>query len=129
MRPELNIRKKVTALERRKAQLDALIDFIKTHPLTASESRLFGFAHKTGLLFEDYAVIRPIWKDNKPALRLERHSEAWFELYPEDDDPQEPGTHSVCDDVTGLSDTEVLGLLEKLHRELVPEDFEGEDDA
>jgi hypothetical protein len=129
MRPELNFRKKVKALERRKAHLDALIDFIKTHPLTAAESRLFAFAHKTGLIFEDYAVIRPIWKSDKPALRLERHSEDSFKLYPEDDNPQEPGARSVCDDVTGLSDTELMALLEKLHRELVPEDFEDADNG
>jgi hypothetical protein len=74
MRPELNVKKKVLALERRKKQVDALIAFIKTHPLTAAEGRLFGVAHRTALLFEGYALIRPIWVEGKPALRLEKYS-------------------------------------------------------
>lgn len=117
------------ALERRKAQFDTLIEFIKTHPLAASESSLIAFPHRTGLIFDDYAVIRPVWKGNKPALWLERHSEEWSELYPEDDYPHDASTRSVCDDVSQLSDAETISLLEKLLRQLAPEDFEHEQDG
>jgi hypothetical protein len=127
MRPNLNVKKKVQALERRKAQFDALIKFIKTHPLTACEGRLFAFAHRTGLMFDDYAVIRPMWDGNKPALRLEKYSEDWFAVHPEDD-PLDFTERTVCDDVSRLSDKKVMAMLEKIHRELVPEDFENDEE-
>ncbi len=129
MRPEANVqknvKKKVLALEHRKAQFEALIVFIKTHPLTAAEGRLAGLANRTGLLF-DYALIRPLWGKGKPVLRLEKYSEDWFELHP-DDDPLDSPERTVCEDVSKLSDRKVLRLLDKVHRELVPEDYEDED--
>ncbi len=81
------------------------------------------------MIFDDYAVIRPISVGSRPTLRLERHSEVWYELYPHDDDPSDPATRTVCEDVSILSDEEVMALVDKLHREVAPEDFEVEESS
>jgi hypothetical protein len=126
MKTELNIKKKVLALERRKAQFDALIRFIKAHPHAASEATLCALRHRTGLYFCDFAIIRPVWKNNKPALRLEKSTEDWSERFPNDLDPFDFSNRTVCEDVSRLSDTKLLRLLDKVHRELIPEDFDDE---
>jgi hypothetical protein len=118
----------VAALERRKVQIDALIKFIKTHPLTACEGALLPLAHRTGLIFHDYAVLRPMWKGSKPTLRLEKYLENWHELHPDDYDPFDFRARTVCDDVSSMSDKRVLALLNEVHRELIPEDFEDEEE-
>jgi hypothetical protein len=56
MKPELSVKKKVLALERRKQQLDSLIAFIKSHPHATNGTRLIPLWHRTGLLFDDYAL-------------------------------------------------------------------------
>jgi hypothetical protein len=127
MRLELTIKKKVQALERRRSQCGALIDFIKTHPQTACECTLLPLAHRTGLLFDGYAIIRPMWKGNKPTLRLEKYLENWYEIHPDDFDPLDFRARTVCEDVSKMSDIKVLDVLDKIHRELVPEDFEDEE--
>jgi hypothetical protein len=83
MRPELNAQRKILALERRRALVEALIHFIRTHPEAASEGRLVPLAHRTGLRY-DFAVIRPMWKNGRVVLRLENYLEEWFAIYPED---------------------------------------------
>jgi hypothetical protein len=128
MRPELNVKKKVQSLERRKAQFNALIEFIKTHPLTACEGTLLPLAHRTGLIFDDYAIIRPMWEGKRPTLRLEKYSENWYEIHPEDSDPFDFSSRTVRDDVSKLSDKKVVALLNDVHRELIPEDFEEEEE-
>jgi hypothetical protein len=128
MRPELNIKKKVQALERRRSQFDALVEFIKTHPKTACECTLLPLAHRTGLLFDGYAIIRPMWKGNKPTLRLEKYLENWYELHPDDFDPFDFRARTVFEDVSKMSDKKVLDVLDKVHRELLPEDFEDEEE-
>src|ERR1700676_5229732 len=128
MRPELNVKKKVQALERRKAQFHALIKFIKTHPLSACEGTLLPLAHRTGLIFDDYAIIRPMWKCSRPTLRLEKYSENWYEIHPDDFDPFDFRNRTVRDDVSKLSDKKVLALLHEVHRELIPEDFDEEEE-
>lgn len=126
MRPETNVKKKVLALERRKAQLDGLIAFLKSHPRIAAEGVLFAFPGRIGLKFGDYALIRPLLEDGEPVLRLEKFSEDWYELHP-DEDPLDFTSRTVAEDVSKLSDKKVSALLEKIHRELAPEDFEDED--
>jgi hypothetical protein len=128
MRPELNVRNKVLALERRKKQLDALIVFIKTHPLTATEGILRPLNNRPGLYFPDYAIIRPLWVKGRPTLRLEEYPENWFEFLREGSGPFDLKLQVVCADVSRLSDKKVFGLLDKVHRQLVPEDYEDEDE-
>jgi hypothetical protein len=40
--------------------IDALIEFIRTHPLSVDGSRLIPLANRIGLRY-DFAVIRPLW--------------------------------------------------------------------
>jgi hypothetical protein len=51
LKPQTSVKKKVAALERRKALLDALIAFVKTHPVVTSEAWLHPLRGKTGLKF------------------------------------------------------------------------------
>ena len=125
IRPELNAKKKIAALERRRALIDALIEFIRTHPESSSEGYLQPLASRTGLRY-DYAEIRPMWKDNKVVLRLEKYLENWDELHPDErlswfDGPEH---RIVRDDVSKMSDKRLLTLLDKVHQELIPGDFE-----
>jgi hypothetical protein len=78
MKPETNARKKVAALERRAAMLDALIDFLKAHPEITSDAVLHSLAGKTGLNFPDYALIVPNWKGGKAVLRLVKSGDDWI---------------------------------------------------
>jgi hypothetical protein len=81
MNPETTVRKRVEALERRKALLDALITFVKAHPQLANESSLLALQNGgTGLKFPDYALIVPYFLDGKPALRLMKSGEDWQNL-------------------------------------------------
>ncbi|HWW16058.1 MAG TPA: hypothetical protein VN310_15460 [Candidatus Dormibacteraeota bacterium] len=128
MRPEQNVKKKVLALERRRAQVDALIDFVKSHPLTAYESTLLPLNSRPGLYFEDFAIIRPLWSKGRVVLRLEKHAENWLEIHPEDWDPFDFRQRTVCEDVSRMTDKKVLRLLDKVHCELIPEDYEDEEE-
>lgn len=119
MRPEANAKKKILALQRRKAQLSAFIAFIKTHPLTAAEGTLVALPNRTGLRF-DYALIRPVWVRGKPALRLEKYSDD-SDVLPPIEDPLDFASRTVAEDVSKLSDKQLLRLLDKVHRELMPE--------
>ncbi|MBI4446113.1 MAG: hypothetical protein HY645_09390 [Acidobacteria bacterium] len=127
VKPELKAQKQIAALERRKAQADALIEFIKVHPTVAAESILWSFAHRTGLMFPNYALIRPLWSEGKPTLRLEKYSEQWFDTHPEED-PLDFTKRTVCVDVSNMPENELLPLLDNVHREIAPEDFEAEED-
>ena len=83
MRPELNAKRKIEALERRRALIDTLIEFVRTHPESASDGRLHALANRTGLRY-DYAVVRPIWEKDRVVLRLEKYLENWYQLHPYD---------------------------------------------
>jgi hypothetical protein len=48
MRPELAVKHKVKALERRKALIDALITYLQKHPDIAAASLLKPLNNKTG---------------------------------------------------------------------------------
>jgi hypothetical protein len=124
MRPELNAQRKIMALERRRALIDALIDFIRTHPESASEGRLVPLAHRTGLRY-DFAVIRPLWKNGHVTLRLEKYLEEWYAIHPEDNLWMEVSPNRIVrQDVTAMSDEELCELLDNVHHELIPIDFE-----
>ena len=127
MLPELNAKKKIIALERRRALIDALIEFIRTHPASASLGYLHPLAHRTGLRYY-YAVIRPMWKDNKVVLRLEKYLEEWYVLHPEDYYWMGVSPNLIVrEDVSGMTDEELVELLDEVHHELIPDDFEDED--
>ena len=63
--------------------IDALIEFIRTHPLSVDGAHLHPLANRTGLRY-DYAVIRPLWDKDEVVLRLEKYLENWSELNPDD---------------------------------------------
>lgn len=125
MRPELNAKHKVKALERRKALIDALIKFIETHPSVCSDAVLQPLYNKTGLYFYDTAIIRPLWAKDKVVLRLEKYTEDW--AYRDSDYEQfDTSNRSVCDDVSQMSDDEIAAIVDTLHRELHPDEYEDE---
>ena len=126
--PAANAKRKIDALERRRVLIEALIEFIRTHPLSVDGAHLHPLANRTGLRY-DYAVIRPLWDKDEVVLRLEKYLENWSELNP--DDFEYMGVSAgriVCEDVSQISDDKLLAMLEDLHYELIPEDFE-EDEA
>lgn len=127
MRPELNAKKKIVALEHRKALLDALIGFVRSHPNISSEAVIYQLYNRTGLHFEDCAIIRPLWDKDKERviLRLEKYSEEM--TYSDDYDPTNPESRTVCDDVSEMSEKKLEKILDKLDKELHPDDYEQDD--
>ena len=132
MNPEAKAKRKIGALERRRALIDTLIEFIRTHPNAVDGADLHPMGQGTGLHY-DFAVIRPRWDKGKNGvvLRLEK----WLD----GEDPSERYEASegmmtiskqfiVSEDVNNLPDDKLCEMLEDIHYELIPEDFE-EDDA
>lgn len=120
MRPELNVKKKIAALERQKSLLDTLIAFVKAHPQIASQANLHpSSAGKTGLKFEEYALIVSNWKDGKAALRLVKSGEDWINTM--DTDTFYNMERTLAEDVSEISDAELEALLDKVYREANPE--------
>jgi hypothetical protein len=127
MRPEAKAKRKIEALERRRALIDALIEFVRTHPLSVNGAQLHPLANRTGLRY-DYAVIRPLWFKDRVVLRLEKWLENWYELYPGDIEPMGVSKNQVaCEDVTSVSDEKLIEMLDDIHYQLIPEDFEEEE--
>lgn len=124
-KPETNVCKKVEALNRRKALIDALITFITAHPDIASEATLQVLWGKTGLKFYDYALIIPGWNKGKIALRLAKSGSDWFDGT--DSDAFYLMNRTVSKDVTNLSETQLDKLLERIYREANPDADEDED--
>jgi len=121
-----NVHKKITAIERRKAMLDALIKFLFRHPKLTDESTVKHLQQgKTGLQFGDYALIVPHWKDERVVLRLFRSGEDWLNNL--DEKAQAQLQRLVSEDVSRMSNSELNRLLDKLFREANP-DYEEEDD-
>jgi hypothetical protein len=128
MRPETKAKRKIEALERRRSLIDALIEFIRTHPLSVDGAHLHPLANRAGLRY-DYAVIRPLWVDDRVVLRLEKWLENWIELYPDDFEPMGVSKDRIaCEDVTTVPDEKLVEMLDDIHYELIPEDFEEEED-
>jgi hypothetical protein len=128
LNPTLNVKKKIIALEHRKAVLDALIAFIRVRPNISSQCVLRQLYNRTGLYFYDTAVIRPLWDNAKGRviLRLEKYSEELTDSYSYD--PQDPASRAVCADVSQMSEKRLDGLLSTLHEELHPDEEEDEDE-
>jgi hypothetical protein len=123
VRPELNAKHKIRALERRKALLDALIDFVRTHPNVASEAVLQPLHNRTGLYFYDTAIIRPLWVKDKVVLRLEKYTEDW--AYRDlDYDQFDTSKRTICADVSQISEEELESILDNLDTELHPDEDE-----
>jgi len=121
-----NAQKKITAIERRKAMLDALIKFILRHPRLTEESKLKHLqVGKTGLQFGDYALIVPHWKDHRVVLRLFRSGEDWLNHL--DEKAQAHLERLVSEDVSRMPNKELDRLLDKLFSEANP-DWEEEDE-
>jgi hypothetical protein len=117
MRPTLNAQRKIRALERRKALLDALILFLRKHPNVAAASTLKPLANRTGLYFCDFAIIRPLWVKDHVVLRLERYFDEMFVVDPDSYDGLDRSKQAVHADVTNVSDEELEELLTKLEQE------------
>ena len=137
MRPETKAKRKIEALERRRALIDHLIEFIRTHPNAVDGADLHPLANRTGLRY-DYAVIRPLWDKNRNGvvLRLEKWLENWEEQY--GDDGLYDFTGNVAgvgksrianEDVTNIPDEKLCEMLDHIHCELIPEDCEEEEQS
>ncbi len=124
MKPDTSARKKVEALERRRAMLDALIRFVKAHPEVTSHAVLHPLAGKTGLNFPSYALIVPNWKDDKAVLRLVKSGEDWINSM--DSDAYYHMERTIAEDVSGMSDKELEKLLDRMHQEANPDEEENE---
>jgi hypothetical protein len=112
LRPELNAKKKIIALEHRKALLDALIAFVRTHPNISSDARLHPLYNRTGLYFHDAAIIRPLRVKDKVILRLEKYTEDL--AYSEGYDPFDAESRTICKDVSKMSEKKLEKILDKL---------------
>jgi hypothetical protein len=129
MRPETKAKRKIEALERRRALIDALIEFVRTHPLSVDGAQLHPLANRTGLRY-DYAVIRPLWFKDRVVLRLEKWLENWYELYPDDIELMGVSKNQIaCEDVSTIPDEKLAEMLDDIHYQLIPEDFEEEEDG
>jgi hypothetical protein len=125
VRPELNAKHKIQALKRRKALLDALIHFVRTHPNLSSGAVLRQLYNRTGLYFYDTAIIRPLWMEEKVVLRLEKYSEDLADS--EDYDPFDAESRMVYEDVSNMSESKLVRILNKLEKELHPDWDEGDE--
>ena len=127
MRPEPKAKRKIEALERRRALIDHLIEFIRSHPNAVDGANLHPLANRTGLRY-DFAVIRPLWDKDKNGvvLRLEKWLEDWYGQYGEEDSDWMAIKKSriVSEDVTDTPDGKLCEMLETIHCELIPEDCE-----
>ena len=116
MKPKFNVQKKIKALERRKAELDALISFIKTHPITANDATLIPLNNRPGLYIYDTAIIRPLTLKHKIVLRMEKRTEDWMTrdefIYHA---PFDTSRLTVCEDVSKISDKKLQGMLDHLY--------------
>lgn len=117
MRPELNAAHKIKALERRKALLDALINFVRTHQSICSDAVLQPLHNRTGLYFFDTAIIRPLWVKDKVVLRLEKYTED-LAYRDSDYDQFDTSKRMVLEDVSEMSEEELENVLYKLDQEL-----------
>jgi hypothetical protein len=129
MRPETKAKRKIEALKHRRALIDHLIEFIDAHPNAVDGADLHSFAGKTGLRY-DYAIIRPLWEKGKNGvvLRLEKWLENWYEMYPGDFEGMSISKNQIVnEDVSNIPDERLCEMLDDLHAELIPEDFEDEE--
>lgn len=102
------LRRKLASLEKRVALIESLADFLRKYPSLASGTTLRD-TYGGVTLDLGRATIRPIWKQ-RVKLRLEWDREEF----------QEEATleeRTICDDLLGLSEQEVLNLLATIDSE------------
>lgn len=74
-------------------------------------------------------MIRSLWINDRVVLRLEKWLENWYELYPDDLEPMVVSKNQIaCEDVTNIPDEKLVELLDDIHYELIPDDYEEEQD-
>jgi hypothetical protein len=59
-------------------------------------------------------------------LRLERYTEDWPSLHPDSGYPFDLDERTVCKDVSKMGEKTLAKMLERIHREIHPEDFDDE---
>lgn len=114
--------KKLRALQRRLALIEVLTAFLKKHPAVASRTVLFQFRDRIGLRFFDKAFIRPVYVDEKVALRLEKYVEDW------EDYAGMVAEKTVCADISRLSRKELDKVLKKVKINLRNTEAEDEEE-
>lgn len=123
LKPETALRKKLEALGRHQAMLDALSAFIKGHPKLVSDYSIHQLHGKLGLKFSDYALIVPNWKSGKAVLTLVKSGDDWINM---DSDAYYRMERTVAEDVSGMSDEQLENLLNKMYLEANPDADEDE---
>jgi hypothetical protein len=67
---------------------------------------------------------------SKVTMRLEKHSEDWGVDTPDGGDPFDFTERTVCEDVSKMGEKKLAKMLDEIHREIHPEDFEdGEEEG
>ncbi len=121
-KPETIQRKRLKALERHRALLDAFTAFVKSHPHLAEGACLKLLYGKVGLSFYDYALIVPYWLDGKPAMKLLKSGADWINQMSTDDYINM--NRIVSEDVSKMSDRALGKLLDKMYEEANPDEDE-----
>ena len=116
----VKVNRKVELLERHKAMIDALIQFVKKHPKTAYKAAVKGLAGgKSGISFPDYALIVPYWNGGDIELRLVKSGEDWLNSL--DSDAFVDLEKLVADDVSEMSSEELEKMLGEMYHEANPD--------
>ena len=128
LKPETSLRKKLETLDRHKAMIDAMGDFIQAHPTIAADCSIHQLQGKVGLKFDEYALVVPHYKkDTGIMLKLVRSGEDWTNQFDYD---ELYGKRVVSEDISKMSDGELETLLEGMYREANPDaDDEKQDEA
>src|SRR5450631_1388684 len=126
LRPETALRKRLEALGRHQAMLDALGVFVKGHPKLVGDYSIHQLRGKLGLQFSGYALIVPNWKSSKAVLTLVKSGGDWINNM--DSDAYYRMERTVAEDVSGMSDKQLDNLLDKMYREANPDADDEEDE-
>ena len=79
MKHEAALAKKLRALQGRIVLIEALMAFLKKHPVVASRTIMWHLSNKPALYFYEQAFIRIVHVKDRVALRLERYIDDWVE--------------------------------------------------
>lgn len=123
----VKMNRKVEVLERHKAMIDALIQFVKKHPKTTYKTAVKGLAGgKSAISFPDYALIVPYWNGGDIELRLVKSGEDWLNSL--DSDAFVDLEKLVADDVSEMSREELEKILNEMYHEANPDAKEEEEE-
>jgi hypothetical protein len=125
LKPETALRKRLEALGRHRALLDALSAFVEGHPKLVGDYSIHQLHGKLGLKFSDYALIVPNWKNGKAVLTLVKSGDDWVNGM--DSEAYYRMERTVAEDVSGMSDRQLEKLLDKTYREANPDADEDEE--